>query len=93
MDATECKVRGLVTEVLPEEGFLTSVVAQAKTLAKLPMSSLLQTKALLLDAHRDALKAANKRENEALRRLRNGPAHTEAVAAFRDKREPDFSGL
>ncbi len=41
--------------------------------------------------HIDALKAANIAENEALLVLRGGPANVEAVSAFREKREPDFS--
>ena len=91
MDANECRAAGLVTDVFPDEGFLATVMTQAAALAKLPMASLLETKALMLAGHRDAMKLANKRENEGLRRLRNGPAHTEAVAAFKQKRDPDFS--
>ena len=45
----------------------------------------------MLAPRRTALLATFRAENEALAALRGGPANLEAIAAFREKREPDFS--
>ena len=86
----QCKADWLVLEVLPDEGFLDRVMDHARSMAKLPLASLLETKELLVGPHRAAMHAANQAENEALARLSGGPANLEAVAAFREKREPNF---
>lgn len=92
-DAERCKADGLVLDVFEDEGFLERVMEYARGLAKLPMASLLETKELLVAPHRDGMHRANQAENDALARLSGGPANLEAVAAFREKREADFSGL
>ncbi len=91
LNASQCKESGLALEVFPNEGFLERVMQEAEKLANLPLVSLLQTKALMMAPHIDAMKAANVAENEALSGLRGGPANLEAVTAFREKREPNFS--
>jgi enoyl-CoA hydratase/carnithine racemase len=91
--AQQCKADRLALEVWPDEGFLERVLEYARGLARLPLASLLETKALLVDPHRQAMHRANHDENEGLSRLSGGPANLEAVAAFREKREADFSGL
>jgi enoyl-CoA hydratase/carnithine racemase len=91
--AERCKAAGLVLDVLPDEGFLERVMEYARHLARLPMASLIETKNLLVGPHRAAMHAANEAENEGLRRLSGGPANLEAMAAFREKRAADFSGL
>lgn len=92
-DADRCKTDGLVLDVFEDAGFLERVMDYARGLARLPMASLLETKELLVGPHREAMHAANTAENEALARLSGGPANLEAVAAFREKREADFSTL
>lgn len=91
LSASQCKASGLALEVFPNEGFLDRVMQEAENLASLPLISLLQTKALMMAPHIEAMKAANIAENEALLGLRGGPANVEAVTAFREKREPNFS--
>jgi enoyl-CoA hydratase/carnithine racemase len=91
--AAQCKADRLVLDVYPNEGFLDRVLAYARDLARLPMTSLLETKNLLIDPHRAAMHRANQDENEALGRLSGGPANREAVVAFREKRAADFSKL
>lgn len=93
LSAQECADAGLVAAVLPDEGFLAAVQAKAATLAALPVSSLRQTKALIMAPHREQMRAAAKAENEGLASLRGGPANVEAVTAFGEKRQPDFSNL
>ena len=94
MSAAECKEAGLVLEVLPDEGFLAAVHEKAAHLARLPRESLAAAKHLIVDAaERERLKAVIAAENAALAALSGGPANREAVAAFREKREADFSNL
>ena len=52
-----------------------------------------EAKRLVVGPDRERLKAVIDAENAALARLSGGPANREAVAAFREKRKPDFSAL
>lgn len=93
MSAEECVAAGLAVECCPPEGLMGLALGRAFTLADLPLDSLVATKDLIVGPQRDQLKAAVRAENEALGRLVGGPANQEAVAAFREKRDPDFSDL
>lgn len=93
MSAQECKDAGLAMEVLPLEALLPRVREQAGKLAALPLASLMQTKQLIMDPLRPQLRASAKAENAGLAALVGGPANREALAAFREKRAPDFSGM
>jgi enoyl-CoA hydratase/carnithine racemase len=93
MSAEECVAAGLAVECCPPEGLMGLALGRALTLADLPLESLIATKDLIVGPQREQLKAAVRAENEALARLVGGPANREAVAAFREKREPDFSDL
>ncbi|MBW2395125.1 MAG: hypothetical protein JRG95_12720 [Deltaproteobacteria bacterium] len=59
----------------------------------MPIASLVATKKLLLEARLGAVRAARERENVTFEGLAGGPANREAIAAFREKRKPDFSRL
>jgi len=89
--SAQCKADRLVLDVFPDEGFLDRVMEFALRMAQLPLASLLETKELLVGPHREAMHHANHAENEGLARLSGGPANLEAIAAFREKREADFS--
>ena len=91
ISSEECVKAGLALEKFPDDTFMESVMAKANTLAALPASSLMQTKALMVDPQREAMKAAVIAENEGLAKLRGGPDNIEAVTAFIQKREPNFS--
>ena len=93
MTADECVEAGLALEVVPADELLAKVKAKAEILAALPMASLVKTKSLLMDPVREKLKEGVKAENAGLAKLRGGAANQEALAAFREKRDPDFSGL
>jgi enoyl-CoA hydratase/carnithine racemase len=93
MSARECAEAGLVLEVVADDALMPRAMEQAAKLAKLPLASLTTTKALIMDPLRGPMKAAIAAENQGLARLLGGPANREAVQAFRDKREPDFSSL
>ena len=93
MSAAESLAAGLVLEVLPDDELLPRVMEQAGKLANLPLASLTMTKALIMDPLRDQLKASFNAENAGLATLAGGSANAEALAAFREKRDPDFSGV
>ncbi len=65
----------------------------AQVLAAKPISSLRSVKRLMGVHDRAAIEAAREGENEAFVQLMGGPANSEALAAFAEKREPDFTNL
>ncbi len=91
--AQQCAEAGLVLKVLPKEELMPYTMAQAQKLAALPTASLIKTKKLIMDPLKDEMRAAAKAENQGLAELMGGPANKEALAAFIEKRDPDFSGL
>jgi hypothetical protein len=72
---------------------MSRVREQAAKLAALPLASLIQTKSLIMDPLRPQLRESAQAENAGLAALLGGPANREALAAFREKRAADFSGL
>ena len=58
-----------------------------------PISSLVAVKRTMLAPLREGIAAARERENAAFAELMGGPANLEALAAFAEGREPDFTGL
>ena len=93
MSAAECLEAGLVMEVLPGDQLLPRVLEQAGKLAALPLASLETTKRLIMDPLREQMRASARAENEGLAAMVGGAANREALAAFREKREPDFTGI
>ena len=92
--AEECKEKGFVWEVCEPGDLMEETMAVAAEIAANPIPSLVATKQLMLDAGRaEAALAAHKRELIAYGPLMGGPANREAVAAFVDKREPDFTAI
>lgn len=91
LDAKKALEYGLITAVYPVEGFDEQVFAIAKQIAQGPTEALGIAKTLMnesagmerLDVHLD-------RELENLARITNGAAFAEGLAAFFDKRTPDF---
>lgn len=93
MSADHCREAGLALEVLPAEELMPRVMEQAHKLGALPLASLITTKKLMMDPIRDELKTQVGIENVALGNMVNKPANREALAAFREKRQADFTGL
>ena len=92
--AKECLEMGLVWKVCEPESLMSEAIAVAGELAANPIPSLVATKELLMGAGRpEEAWAAHKRENGAYAPLMGAPANTEAVAAFVEKRDPDFSSI
>lgn len=84
---------GLAHEIAPEGTSLDMARTFAAPIAAMPVASLVTTKRLMLAARNDHVRAAHNREQIAFEELAKGPANREALAAFREKRPADFSGL
>ena len=93
MDAEQCVDAGLALQATPNEELMPMVLERAATLAALPSASPQMTKSLVRGSLSEELKAAVRAENAGLAQLGGGPANQEALAAFREKREADFTGL
>ena len=93
MDAQACKDAGLVFAVCTPETLMETTLDHARRLAAMPTRSLIETKRLIVEPRREAMRRAFRAENEMIASLRGGPANREAVNAFREKRDPDFFRL
>jgi enoyl-CoA hydratase/carnithine racemase len=82
---------GIINAVVPTAELLAHAEAKARALAAKPPTAMAQTKALLRRA--DAARIAEHMQVEfaAFGTLLRGPEAAEAVAAFQEKRKPDFS--
>jgi len=92
-DAQDALAWGLVSRVCPHDALLDEAMDVARAIAKMPIVSLVETKRLLLANRLEAARAARLREEEVFARLTGAPANREAIAAFLEKREPDFTAL
>lgn len=93
-DAEECHEKGLVWKVCEPESLMAETMQVATEIAENPIPSLVATKQLMLDAGRvEGALAAHQRELIAYGPLIGGPANREAVAAFTERREPDFTAI
>lgn len=93
IDAARAVELGLAWRSVPRVRLLEETLEVANEIAKMPVASLVGTKKLLLAGRLGAVREARERENVTFGRLARGPANREAIAAFREKRDPDFSRL
>lgn len=93
ISAEDARRAGLVREVCAPEELLETAHRHAATLARRPISSLKAVKETITAPHREAVAAARQRENGWFAELMGGPANTEALAAFLEGREADFSSV
>jgi len=93
LDAAEARACGLAWRVCPPERLLGEALDVAAAMARMPLVSLVETKRLLRTGWRDGAAAARGREEALFARLTGGPANREAIAAFFEKRDPDFTNL
>src|SRR3546814_9249600 len=89
---TRCAlVTGVQTCALPI--LMATARRHAEVLASRPISSLVAVKRTMTEPHRAAIAAARERENAAFVELMGGPANLEALTAFAEGRQPDFTDL
>lgn len=82
---------GLVDQALPAAEVMASARAMAKDMGSNPQAALRVVKQLITRNAAEAdLKLVQQREMEALQECYKSPEHKEAIAAFMEKREPDF---
>jgi len=82
---------GIVNQVFADDELMAAVQERCVKLTKQPASALRATKQLLKkDIREEALKVMQ-REQEYFKRGLQSPEFVEAVTAFSEKREPDFS--
>ena len=93
LDADRAVELGLALRKVPADGLMDETLALATKIAAMPIPSLVGTKRLLLDARLAAVREARRHEDDTFARLVGGPANREALAAFRERREPDFTQL
>jgi enoyl-CoA hydratase/carnithine racemase len=91
--ADEALAMGLVWRVCEPDDLLADAHRHAEVLAARPISSLVAVKRTMTAPLRAEIDAARERENAAFAELMGGPANLEALAAFAEGREPDFSSL
>jgi enoyl-CoA hydratase/carnithine racemase len=91
VEAGEAAAHGLANRVVPAEKLLDESLAQAAEIAANPDRQLRMIKGLLTQNGSDPdLDAVMKREFELLRACYSSPEHSEAIAAFTEKRSPKF---
>lgn len=93
ISAEEALDMGLVWRVCDPEQLLGTAHEHAALLAARPISSLVAVKRTMTEPHRAAIREARDRENAAFAELMGGPANLEALSAFAEGRQPDFTGL
>lgn len=94
--AAEAFELGFINRLLPPHEVLAYATGQAQRLAKLPGGSVRGTKALMKGraegSDQDELAERIRQEVDLFCQRVTGPATLEAVAAFKEKRKPDFAG-
>ncbi len=93
IDAKQAHEMGLVFKVCQPDELMEHTMSAAHTLAAKPISSLVETKATIMESIRPVLHAAHERENAAFATLMGSPANIEAMTAFAEKREANFDGI
>lgn len=93
MDADKAVECGLAWRKVPSADLMDEVMKIANEIGAQPVPSLIATKHLLLQSRIGEVRAARAREVPVFGGLAGGPANREAIAAFQEKRKPDFSKL
>ena len=93
LSAAECVQMGLAWRECAPGDLLAETMHHASILANKPINSLVETKRTIVEPMRAELAAARERENDAFRVLLGGPANIEALIAFAERREPDFTTI
>jgi enoyl-CoA hydratase/carnithine racemase len=89
-EAVEC---GLALQVVAPEELMDAAMNLARRIAKMPVASLSATKQMVVESRIDAVRAARAREDQTFTRMIGQPANMEAITAFLEKRDPDFTNL
>lgn len=91
--AADAVRHGLALAEFEPDDLLDETLELARRIAAMPVVSLVETKRLVQWHRHEAIGQARRREDEVFGRLTMGPANREALSAFLEKRDPDFTGL
>jgi enoyl-CoA hydratase/carnithine racemase len=92
-DAATAVATGLAWKSCPPDQLRDEALDVARAMARLPIVSLRETKRLMREGWLEAAQTARAREEDVFARLTGAPANREAIAAFLEKRDPDFVHL
>ena len=91
VEASEALSLGLVDAVVPGDQLLDGAISVARSMGENPREGVRMIKELITqNAVETDLNTVQRREGEALRRAYESPEHKEAIAAFLERRTPDF---
>jgi len=93
VDAERAVRLGIATELCGSAELMPLALARANKLAGKPLGSLRKTKRLVMATRDEQIKAARAREDAAFVGRIGSPENVEAITAFFEKREPDFSDV
>jgi enoyl-CoA hydratase/carnithine racemase len=93
ISADEAVASGLALRKVADADLLPEALALAAEIAMWPISSLVGTKRVLRATHTEAVAEARRREDREFSTMTGSPANLEALAAFLEKRPPDFSQI
>jgi 2-(1,2-epoxy-1,2-dihydrophenyl)acetyl-CoA isomerase len=92
IEADEALQRGLIDRIVPHEKLMDEAMALAEEIAANPPSAVWAAKRIIHEnAVEPDLRRVVTREGYSIREARRQPEHAEAVKAFLEKREPNFS--
>lgn len=84
---------GIAARKFSDEEILDAALSKAKEIAKWPVSALREIKSTLRLPHKAHIAAAFDAENAGMSKLAGSPENIEAITAFMEKRDPDFSNI
>jgi enoyl-CoA hydratase/carnithine racemase len=93
IDAERACELGIATQLCEPDELMEKATERAKWLARKPLGSLRWCKRLLLATRDEQVRAAQARENDAFASRIGSPENVEAIKAFFEKREADFSDI
>ena len=91
IDARRAVELGIASRLCAPDELLPAVRAVAARIALQPRQAVQQTKRLLMATRGDLIRAARAREDRAFAERVGSVENLEAIAAFFEKRAPDFS--
>src|SRR5690606_20461640 len=93
IDAAEAERTGLVSRVFPADKVMEEALAIAQAIAAKPLSVAMQIKDCVNRAYETGLSDGVRYERRYFHAAFGTPAQREGMAAFLEKRKPDFDGL
>ncbi len=93
IDAARAVETGIATRAFPDAELLDAALAKAREIARAPVGALQATKRTLRQVHGPGIQAALAAEAAGMNAQAGSPENLEAIRAFLEKREPDFTKL